>query len=285
MDVFDSIAENRNNLSKSFTKVADFICNNYEEVAFMSVTEVARGCGVSESVIVRFSTFLGFSGFVDLKKNLADKIKNKLQLPTRMSTASTLSENNTNDEIMMEALNKDIDNILSTMKEPYNKSFDQIITTLHNAKKIYIIGNRGLYKIAELSEFLFDLTGLDCIAINVEDSYEFRKLRMIHKDCVLLAISLPRYCNQINIALQIANKKKAKTIVISDNPFSADARIAHYSLITSVKSYTFINSYCSIISVINAIVTAISVKYRVDTIKSLTNVEEWLHHFNFKESR
>ena len=47
MDVFERIRSERGSLSNSFAKVADFICGNYEEVAFMSITEVARRSGVS----------------------------------------------------------------------------------------------------------------------------------------------------------------------------------------------------------------------------------------------
>ena len=38
MDIFERIKKEQDGFSKSFKKVADFICSNYEEVAFMSIT-------------------------------------------------------------------------------------------------------------------------------------------------------------------------------------------------------------------------------------------------------
>ncbi len=80
----------------------------------MSITEVAKRSKVSESVLVRFSVSLGYSGgFSDLRRNIAIKVKQNLRLPNRM-TASRLSEDCSPASIMHTTLNKDIENILAT---------------------------------------------------------------------------------------------------------------------------------------------------------------------------
>ena len=63
---------------------------------------------------------------------------------------------------------------------------------------------------------------------------------------------------------------------VSDSPFSIDSKIADYSINVSVESNTFINSYAAIISVMNAIVTAIGIKYPKDTMRSLDDIENCL---------
>jgi len=283
MDIFERIKKEQDGFSKSFKKVADFICSNYEEVAFMSITEVAKRSGVSESVIVRFSAALGYSGFIEMKKNIAEKVKENLKLPNRM-TSSSLSENMSANEIMTAVLAKDMENILYTSKEPYNKSFEQIVREIHDAKKVYIIGNRGLYKIAELTELLLTPIGIPCISINAEDSIQFQQLNSMRKNCVLLAFSLPRYSSHTYTAIKIAKKYHCKTIVISDSIFSPDAKAADLSLEITVKSYTYINSYCAIVSMMNAIITAIGVLYKTETLNSLNRLENFLQNFQVIES-
>ncbi len=71
-----------------------------------------------------------------------------------------------------------------------------------------------------------------------------------------------------------------KSIVISDSIFSPDAKIADLSLEVTVKSYFYINSYTSIISIVNAIVTAIGVKNRQEVVRSLNNFENVLQFFH-----
>lgn len=279
MDIFERIKKEQDNFTKSYKKVADFICENYEEAAFMSITEVARRSKVSESVLVRFSVSLGYSGFSDLRRDIALKVKQNLRLPNRM-TASGLSENSTPSTILNSTLNKDIENILATLKEPYNQSFEQVVRELHKAKFVYIAGNRGLYKVAELTEFLFSPIGIPCISINVENSIQFQKLTSMQRDSVLLAFSLPRYSSYTRAAIKYTKKMHGKSIVISDSIFSPDAKLADLSLEVTVKSHFYINSYTAIISIVNAIVTAISVQNRHEVVRSLNNLENVLQFFH-----
>ncbi|HNY94250.1 MAG TPA: hypothetical protein PKJ88_06085, partial [Flexilinea sp.] len=100
----------------------------------------------------------------------------------------------------------------------------------------------------------------------------------------LLAFSLPRYSSHTYTAIKIAKKYHGKTIVISDSIFSPDAKVADLSLEITVKSYTYINSYCAIISMVNAIITAIGVLYKTETLNSLNRLEKFLQNFQVIES-
>ena len=68
--IFDRIAQRRSDLSNSYKKVADYLEQNYEDAAFMSALQIAQGAGVSESVVIRFSRILNYSGFPEMKRYL-----------------------------------------------------------------------------------------------------------------------------------------------------------------------------------------------------------------------
>jgi DNA-binding MurR/RpiR family transcriptional regulator len=287
MDAFERIKKERDNFSKSFGKVADFVCSNYEEVAFILVSEVAHRVGVSGISSCEICCILRIFRFCrEMRKNIERRVKNNLKLPNRMLAAS-LSDESSCQEVMTTVLNKDINNILLTLKNPYNKTFDQVVHDIKEAKRVYIIGTRGLNKVAGLMEFLFDLVGINCIALNAGDSSDYQRILKIKKNkknCLLIAFLFPRYDRHIHESIKVANKVRARTVVFSDTAFSPDAKIADLTLTINVESNTFINSYCAIISVINVIVTSIGIKYKSETMESLCDIENCLQSFEIDES-
>lgn len=278
MDVFQRIKENRSKMSNSFGKVADFIINNHEDIPFMKVKEIAEKSGVNDSVVVRFAGSLGYSGFVEMRKSIEKHIKKKFNLPNRM-IANEINNNSSCTEIMSIVFNQDSANLMSTLRNPYNNKFDEIVQTIKKSKKVYLVGNRGLHNIANLMEFLLTLTGIESISLNPADSTDYQKLIKMDNESLLIAYSFPRYSRGIHEAIRISKMKSAKSIVFTDSIYSPDAKIADYTMVMDVESRTFINSYVSIISTMNAIITSIGNKYKDETIDSLNDIEDCLQEF------
>ena len=59
-------------------KLANFIIENLQTIPLLSVNQVSERSGVSTATIVRFSKILGFQGYLDLRNQLADILKEQL---------------------------------------------------------------------------------------------------------------------------------------------------------------------------------------------------------------
>ncbi|MFW6389957.1 MAG: MurR/RpiR family transcriptional regulator, partial [Halanaerobiales bacterium] len=73
----ESIAKIKNayhSLPRSEKKVADFILNQPEEIIYLSVSELAKNCQVSDSTIIRFCKDVGFNGYQEFKLMLAQDL-------------------------------------------------------------------------------------------------------------------------------------------------------------------------------------------------------------------
>ena len=57
-------------LTPGETKIADFVCRQYPEVAFENVTSISRKTGVSKATVVRFIRRLGYEGFTHFRDSL-----------------------------------------------------------------------------------------------------------------------------------------------------------------------------------------------------------------------
>ncbi|HEY5670870.1 MAG TPA: MurR/RpiR family transcriptional regulator [Anaerolineales bacterium] len=74
----DRIRRERAEMSKSFAKLADFLLNSYIEAAFMTASELAHTLDLDAATVVRFSQFLGYSGFPELQREIRSRVKKDL---------------------------------------------------------------------------------------------------------------------------------------------------------------------------------------------------------------
>ena len=72
------VLDRRPGMTKSHQVVADYVLDHIDDVAFLSITELAGRIGVSEATLVRFAKELGFSGYPDLKDNLQERLKDEV---------------------------------------------------------------------------------------------------------------------------------------------------------------------------------------------------------------
>jgi len=72
------IHESRPEMSKSFSKLADFLLDYYIEASFMTATEIAQKLDLDAATVVRFSQYLGFTGFPQLLREIQGHVKQDL---------------------------------------------------------------------------------------------------------------------------------------------------------------------------------------------------------------
>lgn len=71
----ERIRRERPEMSKSFSRLADFLLDSYVEAAFMTASELAHALNLDAATVVRFSQFLGYSGFPELQREIRSRVK------------------------------------------------------------------------------------------------------------------------------------------------------------------------------------------------------------------
>jgi DNA-binding MurR/RpiR family transcriptional regulator len=74
----ERIRRERPEMSKSFAKLADFLLDSYVEAAFMTASELAHALNLDAATVVRFSQFLGYTGFPELQREIRTRVKDDL---------------------------------------------------------------------------------------------------------------------------------------------------------------------------------------------------------------
>ena len=272
-DLLNNINEKMPILSKGQKKLAYFILNNYDKATFMTASKLGEEVGVSESTVVRFATEMGFDGYHKMQSELETLIKTKLTATQRMKvSAEQMSKSNK--DILTNILEKDIDGIRATLTTLDKDIFEECVDKILKAKKVYIIGVRSANSLSSFLAFYLNLMIDNVVYVNYSTATEiFEQIFRIDKNDVLIGISFPRYSRRTIKAMEYAFSKSATTIAITDSKFSPLINFATNSLIAKSDMVSFIDSLVAPLSVINALLVAVSVAKKDEMIITLENLE------------
>jgi len=250
-NVFQHIAENITQLSKSHKKIANYILKNANTVPFFNVAELATKAEVSEATVVRFATALEYSGYPELQKHMQTSIQEQLTTSERLKMSSNVYDDK--EQAIYDIFNDDINNIKSTMENLDIKAFHNAATALLNAKKVYISANRST---ASLGIFLHYYLNIILENSEILGSFEIipEQLYDLDKDDVVIGISFARYSSSTINTIAFAKEMGASTIAITDNLLSPLLPHADITLTAASNMPSFIDSFTAPLSLINALI-------------------------------
>lgn len=131
-------------LTHSQKKVANYVEENYEDIAFSTLEELAAKIGVSTTTVIRFARELDYSGFSEMQDDIKKEIQTKGSLPDRLERAAGATDN----DLLQQAFAMDITNISQTLAGLREEDLRSAIELISGAKNIYVLGMRSSFSLA-----------------------------------------------------------------------------------------------------------------------------------------
>lgn len=272
-NLLDVIKEKMPKFSKGQKKLGNFILENYEKAVFITAAKLGEIAGVSESTVVRFAVELGFDGYPKLQRELEMLIKTEFTAAQRMRvSAERMSQKNT--DILTSVLQKDAEKIKHTIQNINKEVFEDAVDKIIKAKKVYIVGVRSSNSLSSFLAFYLNLMVENVIYVNSSTATEtFEQIFRVEEGDVFIGISFPRYSRRTVKAMEYAYNQNATTIAITDSINSPLVSFATNSLIAGSEMISFMDSLVAPLSVINALLVAISVKKEDEMVETLEKLE------------
>lgn len=258
------IEEGMPTFSKGQKRIANYILEHYDKAAYMTASKMGTLVGVSESTVVRFAIELGFEGYPEMQKSLQELIRMKLTSVQRVEvTNSLIGEGDVLEKILM----SDAEKIRRTLEEVDREAFDAAVDKIVAADKIYIIGVRSSSSLAGFLNFNFRMMFDNVKFVQTTSGSEmFEQIMSINENDVMIAISFPRYSKRIVNAVEYAHNAGADVISLTDSHQSPIAGVADQLLLARSDLVSFVDSLVAPLSIINAIIVAVSRK-KMDDIR------------------
>lgn len=271
-DLSNRINEKYKSMSKGQKLLASYITDNYDKAVFLTAAKLGEVVGVSESTVVRFATNLGYKGYPEFQNELAAMVRDKLNSMQRVESA--LDRINQS-KVLETVLNKDADNIRSTLNEIDQNVFELAVETILNADNIYIIGIRSCAPLASFLGFYLNLMFDKVHLLHTNSSSEvFEQMVRINSKDVIIGISFPRYSMRTLKAMEFANNRNAKVITLTDSVHSPMNLYSSCNLIARSNMASIVDSLVAPLSVINSLIVALCMKKRREVSETLDMLEE-----------
>ncbi len=271
-DVIQIIDERYPKMSKGHKAIANYIKEHYDQAVFMTAAQIGAELMISESTVVRFASGLGYAGFPDFQKNLADWVKNKLNTVEKVGAKYGHSSQS---EVLKSVLTGDIDKIASTLDTLNPDVFDRAVDTILGARTVYIMGLRSCAPLAEFLNFYLNMVRDNVVLLNttsISETFE-QMIRINEKDC-FIGISFPRYSMRTLKALEFASDRNAKVLSITDNDHSPMCLYSYCNLFAKSDMVSIVDSLVAPLSIINALVVALCLKAPEAVRNNLETLEE-----------
>ena len=258
--------------SKGQKLIADYILKHYEKAAYLTASKMGALVGVSESTVVRFAIELGFSGYPEFQHSLQEIIRNRLTSFQRIEVTNNLiGDGNVLDKVLL----SDAEKIRRTMEEIDHSSFEEAIDRIISANRIYIIGVRSSSSLAGFLNFNLRIVFDNVKFVQTTSGSEmFEQIMRIGEGDVMIAISFPRYSKRIINAVEYARSKNADVVALTDSKMSPIAAYASQLLIAQSDMASFVDSLVAPLSIINAMIVAVSRKKQDVLTERLRVLEE-----------
>lgn len=255
-------------MSKSHKRISEYVLMNLKDAAFMTAAGLGDMAGVSESTVVRFAYELGYDGYSSMQKDMAEAVKNNLDLASK---AEPINLDKVDRDIFAKVLANDAKNINDTIKLYRDDVFDNALELIVKAKKVYIIGLRNSKPLASILEFYLNLYRDNVINILTNSSSEiFEQMIHISSEDLVIGISFPDYNVRTLHALEFASERQASIITITDSPDSPIGLYSTYNIAAACNMTDNIVSMTAPLSVVNAIIVALGYMYK-DNLKDNVN--------------
>ena len=263
-DILRIIEDNMDGFSKGQRQIARYLLAHYDKAAYMTAAKLGSEVSVSESTVVRFVMELGYAGYPDFQKALQELIRTKLTSFQRMEVTNHLIGDG---DVLEKVLMTNVENIRATMESISRTAFREAVDAIVKARNVYIIGVRSSAMLANFLSYSLQMTFDNVRLIDTAAGGElFQQIMSLGEGDVMVAISFPRYSKRIIKAVEFARRAGADVIALTDSAESPIAHSAQQVLIAQSDMASYVDSLVAPLSLINAVVVAVS-RAREDEVR------------------
>ncbi|HEY3642731.1 MAG TPA: MurR/RpiR family transcriptional regulator [Xanthobacteraceae bacterium] len=256
-DVIDELRRQYDRLTQSQKRIAEYIVDHPDRVAFSTVDQMAGQLGVNPSTIVRFTYRLGLKGFPDLQERTRTLVRGQL------SAASEIVNENSvlvhlEGTAFGTSLGQDLQNLRRTISAIKVEDLQRASDIIAAARQVFVAGSFNAYSVAFFLGLALDrIRGHTTVWSGDMTLQASQSLGLGPDDCLIAFTSAP-YAVSTQRAALLAKEARAKVIAVTDTPISAVGQIADVILAAASTGAGLQNSFVAAMAIANALLNGVA---------------------------
>jgi DNA-binding MurR/RpiR family transcriptional regulator len=270
----ERIQEIYSNLSPGYSRVADYLVNNYRDAAFMTAAEVGRASKVDTTLVVRFAQRLGYPGYPELIEEVQERVKEDLR-----SAYEPAPPDDSSISIFQKALTEDSTSLEYIRLRTSPEVIDSILDALQGARRIYIIGESISGALAEATALRLLVMGFNAYAMPRDMMAQAQVSVTLQPDDVVIGIGITDQTPAVAVMLRVARGAGAKTIGIAGTLTNMVAREAEFVLHAPIRAVGLWPSLTAAWAILAALMQALTLRQGDRSAEWAVRGDAFLHQY------
>jgi DNA-binding MurR/RpiR family transcriptional regulator len=255
-NVIEELRRRYDLLTHSQKRIAEYIVEQSQAVAFSTVDQMAAQLGVNPSTIVRFCYRLGLNGFPDLQERMRQVVRGQLSRADEQVEAGA-SGAHLQGTTFGESLSHDLRNLQRTIMGLTAEDLNRAVDQLTAARRVYVVAGFSAFSVAHYFGLVLSRLRPDVHTLTADEGVSKVRLAEIGAQDCIFAFTFPRYAQFTQRAAAWARAQKSTIIVVTDTPISAVGQIADTVLVALPTGTGMQNSMVAPMAVANAILNGV----------------------------
>lgn len=270
-DFLQRIQQQAPRLPRQMRRLAEFVCANYQQVAFLTTRALAKDAGVSLATVVRFPVLLGFKDFAAFRRSIQDRVNFDLTGVERLVPSLAVRRGKV--DVLHRIVTTEMANLKSLLRTVDRREFDAVVDLLATVPAVAVVGLRYLAPMCEYFGYSLRKVRVGVDTVTAADSTVFDRLGMMDKATLLVALGMARYPADLLPILTLGRDRGMGVVSITDSPISPLVPLSDRVLLAPSELRDFVGSFAAPACLINALVSAVGVRRGRAAVRQLEHLE------------
>ena len=278
-DIIEQLRHQYDRLTQSQKRIAEYIIEHSQEVAFSTVDQMAERLDVNPSTIVRFTYRLGLNGFPDLQERMQQLVRGQLSR-TGEPTIERQVGGHLEGTSFGASLSHDWQNLHHTIARLDTTVLDGAVKALVQSRRIYVAAAYSTFPVGHYFALALDRLRGNISLLGSNDAFiPAQVVEMKSEDC-LLAFTFPPYAKATYDIAMWAKENKVKVIAVTDSSISALGQIGDIVLLANCTGTGAQNSMVAPMALANALLNGVAAAKGTSALKRYTRHDRLMHRWD-----
>jgi len=266
-------------MSAQLQQAARYVLEHPEDVALVSMREVARHADVQPATMTRLAKFLGLPGYDELRAQhtaalreggdgFAAKVRKRVDEGSERGGSDTASH-------MLQGLSAQ----LAKLCEPDSlRRLEAAANRLTSARKVYVLGLRSSHAVAWHFHYVMTLLGERSVHLEGPGGTGGDALIRATPEDVLLVISIKPYATGALELAQLAKAQGVGIVSITDSEVSPLAALSEQVVLCPTESDSFFHTLTPALAISEVLCSLLAAFDRPKTLEALQQADKHLLH-------
>ncbi|MGQ7260837.1 MurR/RpiR family transcriptional regulator [Vreelandella sp. V005] len=273
----EQIIAQYDDMSVQLQQAARYVLEHPQEVALVSMRELARHAGVQPATMTRLAKFLGLPGYDELRAQhaaalreggdgFAAKVRKRGGKGSERGVSDTASH-------MLQGLSAQ----LAKLCEPDSlRRLEATADRLRSARKVYVLGLRSSHAVAWHFHYVMTLLGERSVHLDGPGGTGGDALIRATPEDVLLVISINPYATGALELAQLAKEQGVGIVSITDSEVSPLIALSEQTVLCPTESDSFFHTLTPALAVSEVLCSLLAEFDRPKTLEALQQADKHL---------